>query len=90
MREPKRVIEDGIGQVKFFKGTEGYGFLKVFEPEGKPDVFFHINDYDADVVHKDWWMEFDAIETRKGLKATRLRRVSQPSESDLFGTNFNY
>lgn len=84
-------IEGGIGQVKFFKASEGYGFIKVFEPDHvKQDVFFHISDYKADIVGKDWWMKFDAVRGRKGLKATTLRRVRQPPEEELFGTSFNY
>lgn len=84
------VVEKAIGQVKFFKSSEDFGFIQVFDPDLDDDVFFHISEYKADVVKKDWWMEFDIIESQKGYKAKNLRRVSQPSEDKLFGTNFNY
>lgn len=54
-RNSSPVAEDAIGQVKFFKSSKGYGFIKILEPEGfQDDVFFHISDYEADQVHKDW------------------------------------
>ncbi|KAB1198544.1 MULTISPECIES: cold shock domain-containing protein [Haloferax] len=79
-----------MGQVKFYKPSEGYGFLKVLEPEGTDDVFFHISDYKTDNVHKGWWMQFDISKTRSGLKAVNMRRVSKPPESELFGKGFDY
>ena len=83
--------EDAIGQVKFFRRTDDYGFIKVFEPSNlDEDVFFHISATKADVVYKDWWMKFDILRTNKGLKAANLSRVSQPPETELFGTSFNY
>ncbi|WP_049893899.1 cold-shock protein [Halogranum rubrum] len=82
---------EAIGQVKFFKPSEGYGFIQVFEPDGvENDIFFHISDYKADAIYKDWWVKFDMKKTKKGLKGINLRRVSQPPESQLFGTSFNY
>jgi cold shock CspA family protein len=82
---------DAIGQVKFFKSSEGYGFINVLEPEDmEEDVFFHISNYKADVVYEDWWMEFDIVNSNQGKKAVNLKRVSQPPETELFGTNFNY
>ena len=84
-------VEGAKGQVKFFKASQGYGFIQVFEPEKvNDDVFFHISDYKADSVHKDWWMEFDIERTNKGQKAINLRRVSQPPEHELTGSTFNY
>lgn len=85
------VVEDAIGQVKFFKPSEGFGFIKVFEPrELEKDVFFHISEYKADQISKDWWVEFDILENNRGNKAINLRRVSQPPEHELTGTSFNY
>lgn len=89
--ENNSIYEDAIGQVKFFKPSEGYGFLKIFDPEDmERDVFFHISGYAADSISKDSWMEFDIIESEEGLKAQDMRRVSQPPETELIGTSFNY
>jgi cold shock CspA family protein len=84
------IHEGAIGQVKFFKPSKGYGFIKIFEPKGLNDAFFHISEYKADVIYKNWWMNSDIVRSSKGLKAINLRRVSQPPESELFGTDFNY
>ncbi len=54
------------------------------------DVFFHISDYKADEIYKDWWVEFTIEASEKGKQAVNLRRVSQPPESKLFGTDFVY
>ena len=90
-RDSTPLAEAAIGQVKFFKASEGYGFIKVLEPEGLPnDIFFHISDYKADQAYKDWWFKFDVIDGNRGKKAIDLRRVSQPPEHELTGTSFNY
>lgn len=85
------VIEDAIGQVKFFKSTEEYGFIKVFTPDKyKDDVYFHASEYKADNIDRDSWFEFDIIDGNSGKKAINMRRVSQPPEHELTGTSFNY
>lgn len=90
-RNPSPISEGVIGQVKFFKPSEEYGFIKVFKPKNfGDDVFFHISDYKADQVYKDWWLKFDVVKTNRGMKAINMRRVSQPPEHELSGTSFNY
>ncbi|WP_336361601.1 cold shock domain-containing protein [Haladaptatus sp. ZSTT2] len=79
-----------MGQIKFYSHTKKYGFIKVFRPTGMEDVFFHISDYKADEIYKDWWVEFTIEASEKGKQAVNLRRVSQPPESKLFGTDFVY
>ena len=85
------IAEGAIGQVKFFRSSGGYGFIRVLKPENVDnDVFFHIDDYKADNIHKDFWVEFDAVKGNKGPKAQNMRRISQPLEHELVGTKFNY
>jgi len=86
-----KLVEGAIGQVKFFKPSEKYGFIQVFEPDHvDDDVFIHLSDYSSDHIHKSSWMEFDIIKTNRGLKAQNARKVSQPPEHELTGTSFNY
>lgn len=79
------------GQVLFFNQSEGYGFIKVFEPEDiHKDVFLHISNHKSTVVREDWWLAFDLVESDKGLIAKNSRKTSAPSEGELFGTDFKY
>jgi CspA family cold shock protein len=87
----KTIAENAVGQVKFFKELEGFGFIRIFDPDDtKEEVFFHISECKSDIVYKDWWLEFDIVSSEKGPRAKDVRRVSQPPEHELFGTNFNY
>lgn len=92
VRRGEETVEEGaVGQIKFFKSSRGYGFIQVLEPESiDEDVFLHVSDCKSSSVAKNWWMKFDIVEEDKGLRAVNLRRISQPPEHELFGTNFNY
>jgi len=85
------LVKGAIGQVKFFKPSEKYGFIQVLEPDHiDNDVFIHLSDHSSDAIHKKWWLEFNIEKTNRGLKAQNARRVSQPPEHELTGTSFNY
>lgn len=79
------------GQVLFFNDSDGYGFIKVFDPDDiAGDVFLHISDHKSSVVREDWWLAFDLVESDDGFVAKNSRRTSAPSEGELFGTDFKY
>ena len=60
------------GTIKSFSRPHGYGFIK----SGREDVFFHVKDWTGKndpVVGEQ--VDFMWIESEKGLRATRVRRL---------------
>ena len=65
-----------IGRVKWFDKNKGYGFL---ESENASDVFVHhsaIEGRGFKTLEENERVEYDAIETAKGLQAIRVRRLT--------------
>ena len=61
------------GTVKNFNKEKGYGFIKT--DEGK-DLFFHYSELQMDgfkTVNAGQTVEFEVIETEKGLRAVNIK-----------------
>ena len=66
------------GQVKWFDTKKGYGFI--VGPEGK-DVFVHYSSIEGDgfrSLKEGEPVEYELIETAKGLAASRVRAAERP------------
>lgn len=69
------VGSDMVGTVKWFDPKKGFGFI--VGPEGK-DVFVHFSSIDGDgfrALKDGEQVEFDFIETPKGLHARNVKRI---------------
>jgi len=67
------------GKVKWFNKDKGIGFI---EREGESDVFVHYSAIEGDgfkTLEENESVEFDMIETAKGMQAVRVKRLSPPS-----------
>ncbi|MFA6134118.1 MAG: cold-shock protein [Phycisphaerae bacterium] len=66
------------GKVKWFNDTKGYGFIQM---EGKEmDIFVHYSAVKADgfrTLNEGEEVEFELIESPKGLKAENVVRLVQ-------------
>jgi CspA family cold shock protein len=65
------------GKVKWFNDTKGFGFIES-EPTGK-DVFVHhsvIEGKGFKTLTDGETVEYEAEESTKGLKATRVKRLA--------------
>ncbi len=63
------------GRVKWFNEQKGYGFI---QQENGEDVFVHytaIEDEGYKTLAEDQEVEFEAVESQKGLQATRVRKL---------------
>ncbi len=61
-----------VGKVKWFNETKGYGFI---EQEGDKDVFVHYTAIRMDgyrTLKEGQPVEFDVLETPKGLQAAEV------------------
>lgn len=73
----KRGVLSLRSRVKWFKDEKGYGFIKYNDNE---DIFVHYssiiqNGYKS--LKKDEEVEFDLIETSKGLQAINTKKIEQ-------------
>jgi len=64
-----------IGRVKWFNNEKGYGFI---DNEGKEDIFVHYSAISQDgykTLAEGQMVEFELIETPKGLQAINVKEV---------------
>lgn len=69
--------EQQTGTVKWFDSKKGYGFI---QRESGRDVFVHFSSIDGDgyrTLHENEPVEFEIIETDKGVEARNVRRISE-------------
>ncbi len=65
------------GHVKRFDEKKGFGFISTDEVEGK-DVFVHYSDVEGEgfrTLNPGDEVEFELVESDKGLKAIHVRRA---------------
>ena len=82
--QPVREISGVEGVVKWFDPRKGFGFL--IGPEGQ-DIFVHFSVIQGDgfrVLKDASKVNYDAVQTDKGWKATRVARV-EPLEVTVPG-----
>jgi CspA family cold shock protein len=63
------------GTVKWFNDSKGYGFIK---QEDGPDVFVHFSAIEGDgykSLQEGQAVEFEIVETPKGLQAAKVVRI---------------
>ncbi len=69
------------GSVKWFDTKKGYGFIQ--GPEGA-DVFVHYSSIEGDgfrSLREGEAVEYELIETNKGLAANHVRVIDQPAQA---------
>lgn len=67
-------LHDMTGEVKWFDPRKGFGFI--LGPDGQ-DIFAHFSVIQGDgfrVLQDDSRVEYDAVQTAKGWRATRVVR----------------
>ncbi|MEW6718907.1 MAG: cold shock domain-containing protein [Thermodesulfobacteriota bacterium] len=65
------------GVIKWFDNAKGYGFISV---EGWPNVFLHVHEIQTDrsrPLAEGERVQFDVMQTRRGLKAVNVDRVGR-------------
>ncbi len=71
------------GTVKWFDSNKGYGFI---EREDGEDVFVHYSEIEEEGfknLEENQRVEFEVVETPKGLQAVEVKKVG-PGPSPLF------
>ena len=61
------------GTVKWFNPTKGFGFIS--QDEAGKDVFVHSNELNGVYINEGDNVEFDIVETEKGLSAQRIKKL---------------
>ena len=59
------------GTVKWFNQTKGFGFIS--QDEAGKDVFVHSNELNGVYINEGDNVEFDIVETEKGLSAQNIK-----------------
>ena len=65
-----------IGKIKWFNNEKGYGFIDVYDGE---DIFVHYSAIKQDgykTLSEGQIVEYELIETEKGLQAINVKEVS--------------
>ena len=65
------------GKVKWFNNEKGYGFI---EQPNKEDIFIHYSQIDKDgykTLKEGDLVDFEVVETEKGLHAKNIKQVSK-------------
>ncbi|MDY6777932.1 MAG: cold shock domain-containing protein [Candidatus Nanohaloarchaea archaeon] len=61
------------GTVKFFHDMKNYGFIK--PEDGEEDVFFHVEDLEAESVSEGDRVEFERTEGDRGPRAENVKEA---------------
>ena len=61
-----------LGQ-KWFNPSKGFGFIS--QDEAGKDVFVHSNELNGVYINEGDNVEFDIVETEKGLSAQRIKKL---------------
>ena len=61
------------GTVKWFNPSKGYGFIT--QDEAGKDVFVHSNELNGVYIIEGDNVEFDIVETEKGLSAQNIKKL---------------
>ena len=61
------------GTVKWFNPTKGFGFIS--QDEAGKDVFVHSNELNGVYINEGDNVEFDIVETEKGLSAQSIKKL---------------
>ena len=61
------------GTVKWFNPTKGFGFIS--QDEAGKDVFVHSNELNGVYINEGDNVEFDIVETEKGLSAHNIKKL---------------
>ena len=61
------------GTVKWFNPTKGFGFIS--QDEAGKDVFVHSNELNGVYINEGDNVEFDIVETEKGLSAQNIKKL---------------
>ena len=61
------------GTVKWFNPTKGFGFIS--QDKAGKDVFVHSNELNGVYINEGDNVEFDIVETEKGLSAQNIKKL---------------
>lgn len=70
-----------VGKIKWFNNEKGYGFI---EGEGGEDIFVHYSAIKQDgykTLSESQIVEYELLETEKGLQAINVKEVSNATVS---------
>lgn len=76
-----------IGRIKWFNNEKGYGFIDVQDGE---DIFVHYSAIKQDgykTLSEGQIVEYELLETEKGLQAINVREVSNVKETSNVTTS---